>query len=226
MGWRPEETVPRMALALVLMLTVAAAWANDPPSPGPDTAAESRSRPLPRRGGAARSSGAAASGEAGTGQVRSEVGARGDMGWLRTGLSLAGVVGLIIFLSWASRRTGAWTKQRRPGVIEVLSRASLAPRQTLCLVRVGARIVLLGMSRDRLTALDVIDDPEACARLAGEAETRRRGEFERRLAREETEFEKSGDGGEEELAPRPAQLAGVQDQIQAALRRIEKRKSA
>lgn len=96
-------------------------------------------------------------------------------GWFRTSLALGGVVGLIVLLSWGYRAvtsTGGKLpfrfQGRRPGLIEVVGRTSLAPRQSVCLLRVGPRMVLLGVTSGQISALDVIDDPELTARLLGE----------------------------------------------------------
>lgn len=221
-----EQAVPRMAIRILLTLWIPAAVA-DAPAPSGAGAADSpeAARPLLRRGAAGRSGDP--SKDAATAPAAARDGGQAG-GWLRTTLALAGVVALIVFLAWVSRRAGGLTVLQRPGAVQVVSRVTLAPRQTLFLVRIGTRMVLVGVSRDRLTALDVIDDADACARVAGAAEAARRGEFERKLAREEAAFEAvAGEGGDEEqLSPRPARIAGVQDQIQAALRRIEGRRSA
>jgi flagellar biogenesis protein FliO len=94
--------------------------------------------------------------------------------WLRTIGALAGVVGLIVLLAWGYRAAASgglsWAnRSRRPGLIEVLSKTMLSPRQSLCLVRVGSRVVLVGQTQDRLCALDVIEDAGLAASLAGQA---------------------------------------------------------
>lgn len=99
----------------------------------------------------------------------------GGQSWLRTTASLAGVVALIILLAWGYRLVTGGTgrlllgaRARHAGLIELLARANLGPRQTLYLVRVGPQVVLLGATAGSLTALSVIDGPDAAARLAGE----------------------------------------------------------
>lgn len=93
--------------------------------------------------------------------------------WLRPMLSLAGVTALILLLAWGYRAvTGVSplaARPRAPGMIQVLSRTSLSPKQALVLVRVGPRMVLIGAGADSLTTLHTIDDSELVARLAGEA---------------------------------------------------------
>ncbi len=94
-------------------------------------------------------------------------------GWVRSTLALVAVVALIGLLAWGYRTvTGNASlplgRPRRPGVLEVIARATLGPRQSLCLVRCGPRMVLVGLSGDQVSALDVISDPNLVADLAGE----------------------------------------------------------
>jgi flagellar biogenesis protein FliO len=93
--------------------------------------------------------------------------------WLRTWGALAGVVTLILLLAWGYRVVTSGglplARARHPGLIEVVSRLGLSPRHALFLVRVGPRLVLCGVSQERISVLDSIDDPELTARLAGQA---------------------------------------------------------
>lgn len=96
-------------------------------------------------------------------------------GW-RSTAALGAVVALILLLAWGYRTAigkaalplarGAKTSA---GVLQIVSRTSIAPRHSLCLVRVGQRMVLIGVSADRLTTLDVIVDADSVASLAGRA---------------------------------------------------------
>ena len=58
-------------------------------------------------------------------------------------------------------------------MLELAARLPLGPRQSLCLVRVGPRLVLVGLTGERISALDVIDDGDVTARLVAEAHQRR-----------------------------------------------------
>lgn len=100
--------------------------------------------------------------------------AAADTGWLRTLASLAAVTGLILLLAWGYRTvmqragSGRWLgRPRQADVLEVLARTAITPKLGVCLVRVGPRMVLLGVAPDRLTPLDVVHDPELTAVLAG-----------------------------------------------------------
>ncbi|MFC1783654.1 FliO/MopB family protein [Planctomycetota bacterium] len=54
-----------------------------------------------------------------------------------------------------------------PAGVEVLARNSINPKQTLCLVKLGGRLLLLGLSPNQMTALQTIDDPDEVAELIG-----------------------------------------------------------
>lgn len=49
------------------------------------------------------------------------------------------------------------------GAIKVLARQYLSSKQCLCLVRLGHRLVLLGVTPERITSVTQIDDPEEVA---------------------------------------------------------------
>lgn len=117
-------------------------------------------------------------------------------GWTRSLGSLAAVVGVILFLSWGYKATAGKAamslKSRRPGLIQIVSRTSLSSRQSLCLVRVGPRMVLVGVGADSLRTLDVIDDADVVGQLAGAAESAKtspafKAALERDLSRYEDE---------------------------------------
>ncbi len=93
----------------------------------------------------------------------------------RTVLASVGVVALILLLAYGYRalqtssgRVSLLARTRRPYLIEVVARAPLSGRQTLCLVRVGPRLVLTSVSPQRVDRLDVIEDPQVVAAMLGE----------------------------------------------------------
>ncbi|MFQ5657947.1 MAG: FliO/MopB family protein [Candidatus Methylomirabilales bacterium] len=66
--------------------------------------------------------------------------------------AILGIAGAGLYLF----RRSAWGARfcrPRPELIQVLSRCSLSPRESLCLVRVGTEIVLLGHSGSQITLL-------------------------------------------------------------------------
>ena len=94
---------------------------------------------------------------------------RPDM--LRNLLSLVLVLGVIALAAWAFRRYVL--RQKRfftPGAVEILARTSLSPRQSLCLVKLADRLLLVGVSPNHLAALDRVEDQEEVARILGHLE--------------------------------------------------------
>jgi flagellar biogenesis protein FliO len=151
--------------------------------------------------------------------------------WARTLGALAGVVGLIVLLAWGYRAMVGGNlplggKARRPGLIEVISKTPLSARQSLCLVRIGPRLVLVGQSHETLRALDVIDDADLAARLAGEAARKRpdasQAEFRACLEREAKDYQDGGDSLDETVVPDAQRIAEVRQGVSNAIRRIRR----
>ncbi|MBN2212159.1 MAG: FliO/MopB family protein [Sedimentisphaerales bacterium] len=89
-------------------------------------------------------------------------------GW-RTILALIAVLGLIGLATLGARRL--LLKSRKIGggkLVDVIARTTIGSRQSLCLVRLADRLLLVGLSPNHMAALDVIDDPETVARLMGD----------------------------------------------------------
>lgn len=82
--------------------------------------------------------------------------------------SLAVVVGLFLLVMWCSRRAQPKGMNVLPKeVVEVLGRATLAGRQTLNLVRVGNKLILLSAAPGTAETLTEITDPIEVDRLCG-----------------------------------------------------------
>ena len=101
---------------------------------------------------------------------------RAGGGWVQTLLALALVVGLIFAVRLVLRRlTPAARMRSAPGVIEVLAQANLSARHQVHLVRLGRRLVLVGVAGDTLnclceiTAADEVSHVLARIEAAGEA---------------------------------------------------------
>lgn len=88
---------------------------------------------------------------------------------LTTALSgLAIVLGLFFLASWLLKRTMPKSARTLPSeVLEVLGRTSLAARQSVHLVRVGRKLILISVSTDGIETLTEITDPSEVDRLAG-----------------------------------------------------------
>lgn len=114
-------------------------------------------------------------------------------------LALLGIlVALSVIVKRLSRRGGA-TAAGNP-VIEVLARTALSPRQNLCLVRLGRRVVLLGVGGDQARTLVEINDPVEAAELIGAAAQARPGSISSQFS----EFLRSAAAGFRETPPHEA----------------------
>jgi flagellar protein FliO/FliZ len=82
--------------------------------------------------------------------------------------SLAIVLGLFVVLVWVSKRFApAGTAPLPKEAIELLGRAPLAGRQTMQLIRVGNRLLLVALSASGAETLTEITDPVEVEHLAG-----------------------------------------------------------
>jgi len=81
---------------------------------------------------------------------------------------LLAVLALILAAAWVVKRfmpgKRLWTGS---GVMEVVARTTLSSRQTLVLVKMGQRLILLGVTSDRISTLTEVTDPEEIAMLVG-----------------------------------------------------------
>jgi flagellar biosynthetic protein FliO len=103
--------------------------------------------------------------------------------WWRTLGALTLVIGLILGMRWVLRRTSRMRSSSGSSqVIEVLSRTSISPRQSLLLVRVGQRMLVVGAG-ETLTTLAEIDDPTQVAELLGSVEQARASSLTNTFAR-------------------------------------------
>jgi len=103
----------------------------------------------------------------------------------RTIGALGLVVGLIVLLRSAIKRFGGpLAKARAPcGVVEVLGRFPLVRGQTLLLIKIDRRVLLLGQSQQGLTTLCEIADPEQVSALVQRISNDRGDSFSRQFER-------------------------------------------
>ncbi len=87
--------------------------------------------------------------------------------------ALAIVIGLILLLRWGGRKVLPGTGGG--GVIKVISRTTIAPRQQLLLLQVGQRLVLAGQCGGQMSRLCEITDPQEVAQLLGQAQSEKSG---------------------------------------------------
>jgi flagellar protein FliO/FliZ len=81
-------------------------------------------------------------------------------------LALAGVLALVALLTVLVRRFAPRVGHMSAGQIEVVGRSFLSAKQSVALVRVGDRIVVVGICPESISSLLVIDDPVEVGRLS------------------------------------------------------------
>lgn len=88
------------------------------------------------------------------------------------------VLGVIVVVLLAARK---WLpRSRRLGggpVLNVLARHYLAPKQSLCLVRLGRRLLLVGITPDRINTVAEITEPNEASEILAVLECTRPGSF-------------------------------------------------
>ncbi|MCF7958299.1 MAG: flagellar biosynthetic protein FliO [Phycisphaerae bacterium] len=95
----------------------------------------------------------------------------GPSGWTLI-VSLSLVLMLIVGLSWLYRRYMPGGKLGgHSGAIEVVARNAINPKQSLCLVKLGDRLLLVGLSPNHMASLERIDDPDEIGRIMGQVES-------------------------------------------------------
>jgi flagellar biogenesis protein FliO len=81
-----------------------------------------------------------------------------------TGLSL--VLGAFLFLAWAVRKRMPKGSARLPNeIIEVLGRTTIAAKQSLHLVRVGSKLIVVSVTATGTETLTEVTDPGEVARI-------------------------------------------------------------
>lgn len=78
---------------------------------------------------------------------------------------------------WRAHLTGL-------GAIEILGRQYLSPKQSVALLKVGRRVVLVGVTAERVSHLETITDPDEIAELVGRAASQRPGSLSSAFRRE------------------------------------------
>ena len=86
-------------------------------------------------------------------------------------LSLLAVLALIVLCAWLFRRFSPSSQHGRTNsAIEIIARSAISPKQSVCLIRLGRRLLLVGLSPNHMANLSAVDDPEEIALIMGEME--------------------------------------------------------
>jgi len=110
--------------------------------------------------------------------------------WYRTSFGALGIVlALMGVLYLALKRWAPSIKAQDGGLVRVMGRTVVGPRQSLVLLHVGRRVVLVGVSPDRIDRVCEISESQEVDALTAQASAgRSRGDFSAWLDREAAEF--------------------------------------
>ena len=98
-----------------------------------------------------------------------------DSGVLRVVGALGVVLGCIFIVRYAGKKfLGLQNTGSGSGVVQILSRTPVSPRQQLMLIQIGRRIVLVANCGVQMNALCEFTDADEVAALAGQLQQRRR----------------------------------------------------
>jgi flagellar biosynthetic protein FliO len=81
--------------------------------------------------------------------------------FMRLGLGLVLVIGLIFGIRWIVKRSNGGPRTRSAGAIRVVDTAQLAPNRAVHLVRVGEELVLVGSGENGVAPIRVYSAEEA-----------------------------------------------------------------
>ena len=156
-----------------------------------------------------------------------------DSSVLRVVGALGVVLGCIFIVRYAGKKIlGLQTPGASNGVIQVLCRIPISPRQQLMLIQIGRKMILLANCGTSMNAVCEITDPDEVAALAGQLQERRRTsatsaflslfgkagakfEAQQEPVSDETsiEEESSEQPVEPELATTRAEMRGLMDRV-------------
>lgn len=145
--------------------------------------------------------------------------------WYRHGVvALSVVLGVIFGLLWLLRRYVPSVRKAPPGPLRVVARTTISPKQSVALLEVGRRYVLVGITADHLTNLGHIQDPDESFRLRAQAAdprpAGRQNRFDELLSHEAAEYAEVEAATPSVGPPSREQLQDTMGQLQGLLGRL------
>lgn len=146
--------------------------------------------------------------------------------WYRSSLvGLAVVLGIILLVSFVLRRYLPAARAWGDGALKVVQRTPLSSKQSIALVQVGRRIVLIGITPDHVSSLSVIDDPEECAYLRSRVckDAKKAGaDFDALLSAETGKFERGPIEAALSQSESSTRLRETRGHLEGMLKKLEK----
>jgi flagellar biogenesis protein FliO len=155
--------------------------------------------------------------------------------WTTTGVGLLVVLTVIYFVGRLARRVvpGAMGVSTSAGPIHLLHRTFLTPKHAVCLIRCGDRILVVGVSGERMQTLSEIHDPQEIDYIRGQvmltnpksASQAFREMFSSRTQLDEVKRGLDGDAPAAAAEDEPTKPTGFVDHLSALRNQIHQWKS-
>jgi len=135
---------------------------------------------------------------------------------------LLAVVAVILLVFWLARKYLPGMKRLGGSeAVKVLGRTYLSPRQSILVVRVGRRLIVVGQSPEHLAALDSVTDPAEISELLGLCESGQTGSaassFRRVFQQEERKF-----AAVEDQAVEAEELRRIRDELDTLAQKVRR----
>lgn len=144
--------------------------------------------------------------------------------------SLTAVIGLIFVIRWVARRYFPnLASGRAPGVVRLLSRTPVTPKQHVLLVQVGKRVLVVADNGAQMSPLADISDADEVASLIGQLSARPEPaaeEFDDKLEDAKQDFDPQADrfapAEQPEAAIEPAseEIAGLMQKVRILAKQL------
>jgi flagellar biosynthetic protein FliO len=145
--------------------------------------------------------------------------------WYQSGLgALSIVLALVGVATWAARRWLPSAKIRDNALLRVVSRTTLSPKQSLALVHLGRRFLVLGISSERVSLLCEMTDPDEVADLVQRTEKAgndRLQRFDSALLDEAARFDEPIESVSKGQPPQAFEKRARRDSLTALLQRLK-----
>lgn len=151
--------------------------------------------------------------------------------WYRSGIMpLVMVMALVFALAWALKKIAPRFGVAPVGSLRVVGRAALSPKNQLVLVEVGKRLVLVGVSPDRVERITEITESIEVAGLTGKlrvpGQADSSGSFDTLLSIETTQFKSSDSSDVEESEVELAETSPRGEPLTKLMNRVRSLKRA
>lgn len=212
---------------LLILFPLLAAWPVRPePAAAPAMAADRFTEmPIHRDG-----DGTAAPSATNPSTPANPTGNSSDLDLARVVLSLATVVALIFGLRWLSRKIfPSAARAANPSAVRILARCPISPRQSILLLQIGRRVLVVGDSGGNLSSLGQITDADEIAALVAQSkpEFAGRNPLGEMFARarkndaDEPVHESAPPADDPSLKAAELELAGLSQRIRALVRELK-----